>query len=92
LQPNKSGLTFHHLGLAARDVGAATTYLTGLGYRAGPRVFDHVENVKLGMLTHDEMSDVEAISPAEGAVPPHELLSTHKDRAVRPLPPQERSP
>ena len=80
--PNKWGLTFHHLGLAAKDVDAALAYLIGLGYQAGPRVFDPLQNVNLRMLTHRDMPDVEIISPAEGAGPLDELLSTHRDGLV----------
>ena len=81
-QRNKWGLKFHHLGLAVKDSDAAIEYLTGLGYRAGPRVYDPLQNVNLGMFTHDDMPDVEIIYPAEGAGPLDELLSTHKDGLV----------
>ncbi len=80
--PNKFGLTFHHLGLAAKDVGAASRFLSGLGYRAGPMVFDPLQNVNLGMLIHPEMPDVEIIHPAQGAGPLDDLLSSHRDGLV----------
>lgn len=82
LQPNKWGLSFHHLGLAAKDADAATAYLTGLGYRVGPQVYDPLQNVNLAMFNHDAMPDVELICPAEGAGPLDELLSTHKDGLI----------
>ena len=80
--PNTWGLTFHHLGLAVKDVDAAIRFLSGLGYQAGRRVFDPLQNVNLGMFTHDNMPDVEIIFPAEGKGPLDELLSTHKDGLV----------
>ena len=46
--PNKWGLVFHHLGLAAKDPEAATHFLTGLGYRIGPMIFDPLQNVHRG--------------------------------------------
>ena len=45
-------------------------------------VFDPLQNVYLGMFTHDVMPDVELICPAEGAGPLDELLSSHKDGLV----------
>ena len=80
--PNKWGLAFHHLGLAAKDPEAAAQFLTGLGYRIGPIIFDPLQNVHLAMCGHDQMPDVEIISPAEGPGPLDKLLSTHKDGLV----------
>ena len=80
--PNKSGLVFHHLGLAAKDPKAAAQFLTGLGYRIGPMIFDPLQNVHLAMCGHDQMPDVEIISPAEGPGPLDKLLSSHKDERL----------
>jgi hypothetical protein len=80
--PNKWGLVFHHLGLAAKDPKAAAQFLTGLGYRIGPMIFDPLQNVHLAMCGHDPMPDVEIISPAEGPGPLDKLLSSHKDGLV----------
>ena len=68
--PNTWGLTLRQLGLAVKEVDAAIAYLTGLGYRAGSRVFDPLQNVHIAMFTHDAMpEDVEVIYPAAGEVP-----------------------
>ena len=80
--PNKWGLAFHHLGLAAKDPKAAAQFLTGLGYHIGPMIFDPLQNVHLAMCGHDQMPDVEIICPAEGPGPLDKLLSTHKDGLV----------
>jgi len=80
--PNKWGLVFHHLGLAAQDPEAATHFLTGLGYRIGPMILDPLQNVHLAMCAHDDMPDVEIISPAEGAGPLDKLLASHEDGLV----------
>jgi catechol 2,3-dioxygenase-like lactoylglutathione lyase family enzyme len=79
---NKWGLRFHHLGLAVKDVDAAVEFLSGLGYRAGPTVFDPLQNVNLGMFTHEAMPDVEIIHPADGAGPLDELLASHREGLV----------
>ena len=80
--PNAWGLTFHHLGLAAKDPDAAAAYLAGLGYRPGERVHDPLQNVNLLMFAHDAMPDVELISCAEGTGPLTELLASHRDGLV----------
>jgi hypothetical protein len=80
--PNKLGLAFHHLGLAAKDPKAAAHFLTGLGYRIGPMIFDPLQNVRLSMCVHDHMPDVEIISPGEGPGPLDKLLSSHKEGLV----------
>jgi hypothetical protein len=79
---NKWGLAFHHLGLAVKDHEAAAHFLTGLGYRIGPTIFDPLQNVHLAMCAHDRMPDVEIISPGDGAGPLDKLLSSHKDGLV----------
>jgi methylmalonyl-CoA/ethylmalonyl-CoA epimerase len=79
---NTWGLTFHHLGLAAEKPEAAACFLMGLGYRIGPMMFDPLQNVHVGMCTHDHMPDVEIIAPAEGQGPLDKLLSAARDGLV----------
>lgn len=80
--PNKWGLAFHHLGLAVKDPLAAAHFLRGLGYQIGPTILDPLQNVHLAMGVHDEMPDVEIISPAEGEGPLDKLLAAHRDGLV----------
>jgi len=80
--PNRWGLTFHHLGLAVKEREPAAYFLTGLGYRIGPTIFDPLQNVQLSMCDHDQMPDVEIISPADGPGPLDKLLASHKDGLV----------
>ena len=80
--PNKWGLAFHHLGLAAKDPEAAAHFLSGLGYQIGPAILDRLQNVHARMCVHDQMPRVEIISPGEGRGPLDKLLSSHKDGLV----------
>ena len=80
--PNKWGLAFHHLGLGTADPEAAAHFLSGLGYRIGPTIFDPLQNVHLAMCAHDRMPAVEIISAAEGPGPLDKLISAHKDGLV----------
>lgn len=68
------GLTFHHLGLAAKKPQAAGAYLKALGYREGRSVFDPIQHVNLALYHHDAMPDVEVISPGEGPSPVDNIL------------------
>jgi methylmalonyl-CoA/ethylmalonyl-CoA epimerase len=82
LSPNKWGLRFHHLGLAVRDPEPAAHFLATLGYQIGRMMFDPLQNVNLGMCTHDQMPDVEIICPAEGQGPLDKLLAVQKEGLV----------
>ena len=81
-RPNTWGLAFHHLGLAAKDPEAAAHFLSGLGYRIGPTIFDPLQNVRARMCVHDQMPQIEIIGPGEGPGPLDKLLSAHKDGLI----------
>ena len=82
VSPNKWGLTFHHLGLAAKDPEAAAEFLLGLGYAAGDTVYDPLQNVHLRMCEHARMPAVEIISPGKGEGPLDKMLAAHKSGLV----------
>src|SRR6185437_11239481 len=82
MAPNKWGLAFHHLGLGTGDPKAAAHFLSGLGYRIGPTIFDPLQNVHLAMCAHDRMPSVEIISPGEGPCTLDKLLSAHNEGLV----------
>jgi methylmalonyl-CoA/ethylmalonyl-CoA epimerase len=63
------GLAFHHLGLAVSRPDEAVTFLTGLGYAIGERVFDPEQNINLALCRHPQMPAVEIISPGNGPGP-----------------------
>ena len=58
------GLSFHHYGLAVVDPNAARTFLSGMGYSLGNKVFDPLQQVDLIMCRHESMPAVELIFPA----------------------------
>ena len=80
--PNKWGLAFHHLGLAAKDPKAAAQFLAGLGYRIGPMIFDPLQNVRAALCAQDHMPDVEIICPGEGEGPLDKLLAGQREGLV----------
>jgi methylmalonyl-CoA/ethylmalonyl-CoA epimerase len=71
---NRFGLDFHHLGLAVPEPNEAARWLTGMGYRIGPTVFDTIQLVQLAMCEHPQMPDVEIVSPSDKASPIDRLL------------------
>jgi hypothetical protein len=74
---NAAGLSFHHLGLAAREEAPATAFLADLGYAIGERVHDSLQRVHLRLCTHPAMPDVELVLPAggEGKSPIESILA-----------------
>ena len=82
LPANRWGLTFHHLGLAAKDPQAAAHFLLGFGYQIGALIVDPLQNVRLRMCTHDEMPNVEIISPAGSEGPLDKLIAAHEEGLV----------
>lgn len=63
------GFKFHHLGLAVPRADEAVTFLSGLGYALGERVFDPAQNVNLMLSRHPHMPAVEIIWPGNGPGP-----------------------
>jgi methylmalonyl-CoA/ethylmalonyl-CoA epimerase len=71
---NRFGMRFHHFGLAVPGSDDAFRFLTALGYRLGPVVFDPLQTVNLAMCTHRRMPDVEVVWPSDIASPIDALL------------------
>src|ERR1700728_640659 len=63
------GLQFHHLGLAVRRPDEAVSFLSGLGYAIGERIFDPEQNVHLILCRHAQMPAVEVICPGDAPGP-----------------------
>ncbi|HEX8136907.1 MAG TPA: VOC family protein [Pyrinomonadaceae bacterium] len=72
---NRHGLSFHHFGLAVRQVDRALNFLSGLGYLAGAPVRDELQNVNLILCTSETMPDVEIIWPTETPGPVSNILT-----------------
>jgi hypothetical protein len=75
---NRSGLTFHHFGLAVKRPDPAFLYLEALGYRKGAMCWDPLQHVNLAKLHHDTMPDVEVIWPGDEPSPIDNLVKGGK--------------
>ena len=71
---NRFGLTFHHLGLAVPSTVEAVQFLSLLGYRHGPVVFDPLQKVNLSMCWSDSMPDIELVWPGDEPSPIDRML------------------
>lgn len=68
------GLSFHHFGLAVRDVPGALRVLEGLGYECDEEIYDPLQEVKLAWCTHPEMPAVELVAPTDKPGPVDNIL------------------
>jgi hypothetical protein len=71
---NRFGLAFHHLGLAVPATAEAVRFLTLLGYRQGPALYDPLQKVNLSLCRHDSMPDVELVWPGAEPSPIDRML------------------
>src|SRR5579862_660800 len=76
------GLEFHHFGLAARRLSDAMSFVSGLGYTVGDRVFDPEQNVTLSLCRHVSMPAIEIICPSGTAGPIDKYLAHHPDGLI----------
>jgi Glyoxalase/Bleomycin resistance protein/Dioxygenase superfamily len=79
---DKYGLTFHHLGLAVSKADTAETFLSNVGYRIGPTVYDPIQNVHVCLCEHPGMPSIEIICPGPGKSPIDRYLQEHKEGLV----------
>jgi hypothetical protein len=68
------GLTFHHFGLAVRDVPGALKVLEGLGYECADEVYDPLQEVRLVWCAHPIMPAVELVAPTHQPGPVDNIL------------------
>lgn len=75
---NRTGLAFHHFGLAVKRPDQAFLYLDALGYRKGAACWDPLQCVNLAMMHHKAMPDVEVIWPGDAPSPIDSLVKGGK--------------
>lgn len=76
---NAFGLTFHHMGLALKKEDSALTFLAGLGYDEGTRVFDPEQKVNLRLCTADGKPAVELITQGDEPSPLDNILKKYNE-------------
>lgn len=76
---NKFGLTFHHMGLALKKEDEALTFLRGLGYDEGERVYDPEQKVNLRLCTAQGKPAVELVTKSEKESPLDNILKKYNE-------------
>lgn len=72
-------LKFHHYGLALSKEDEALKLLQAMGFSAGEKIFDPLQNVYVRLLTHANKPTVEFIMPGEGGSPIEALIKKHNE-------------
>ena len=75
------GLSFHHFGLAVRDVAAALKVLEGLGYTCSDEIYDPLQEVRLVWCTHATMPAMELVAPTDKPGPIDNILE-HSSESI----------
>ncbi len=73
------GLSFHHLGLALQDDIQAITFLRGMGYNIGEKIFDPEQNVHLRFCESEDKPATELILPGIGKGPLDSVLKRYNE-------------
>jgi methylmalonyl-CoA/ethylmalonyl-CoA epimerase len=76
---NEFGLTFHHMGLALKKEDEALTFLKGLGYDEGARVYDPEQKVNLRLCTAEGKPSVELVTKGEEESPLDNILKKYNE-------------
>lgn len=67
-------MTFHHIGVAVKDIAAtAAIYIAG-GYKESAITFDPIQNVKICWLEKEGMPLVELLEPVDETSPVNKTL------------------
>jgi methylmalonyl-CoA/ethylmalonyl-CoA epimerase len=79
---NVASLSFHHLGLATRDIDKSAQFLSAVGFDVAPTIFDPAQSVDLAFARHPLMPAVELISPKPGTAGPVDRLLKEQATAI----------
>lgn len=69
-------LTFHHIGIACRDIAKTQAFYLGLGYTASPVVEDPLQHVRISFLEKEGAPCIELLEPLDDQSPVARTLAT----------------
>ncbi len=69
-------LTFHHIGIACRDIERTAKFYTAMGYTASPVASDALQHVNICFLDKDGAPRVELLAPLDDQSPVLRTLDT----------------
>lgn len=64
-----SFLTFHHIGIACRDIGMSVPFYISLGYQPSPVVDDPLQHVRVCFLSQSGAPRIELLEPLDDQSP-----------------------
>ena len=68
-------LSFHHVGVACKDIDKTARVYELLGYKKEVPVFDPLQNINICFLHHPTMPLIELLSPVDENSPVVQILS-----------------
>ena len=71
-----SPLSFHHIGIACRDITKSMTFYTAMGYQASPVIDDPIQHVRVCFLEKDGAPRLELLEPLDEQSPVARTLAT----------------
>ena len=69
-------LTFHHIGIACRDIAKTQAFYMGQGYTASPVVEDPLQHVRISFLEKEGAPRIELLEPLDDQSPVARTLAT----------------
>lgn len=69
-------LTFHHIGIACRDIARSQAFYTAMGYRAAEVVDDPIQHVRVCFLDKEDAPRIELLEPLDDQSPVARTLAT----------------
>ena len=69
-------LTFHHIGIACRDIAKTQAFYLQMGYTASPIIEDPVQHVRISFLEKDGAPRLELLEPLDEQNPVARTLAT----------------
>lgn len=69
-------LTFHHIGIACRDIAKTQAFYLQMGYTAAPIVEDPLQHVRISFLEKDGAPRLELLEPLDEKNPVARTLDT----------------
>lgn len=69
-------LTFHHIGIACRDIAKTQAFYLGQGYTASPVVEDPLQHVRISFLEKEGAPRIELLEPLDDQSPVARTLVT----------------
>ena len=69
-----ANLTLHHIGLVTKDINNSISFFRRINYQESDIYIDHIQNVKIALLTATNSTTIELVEPLSITSPVTSLL------------------